>query len=51
MNAVFAFIGIDTPLSREPFWILGNVFMRIYYTVFDRGTSERSSRMGFELES
>jgi len=32
-----AIMGVDTP---EPFWILGNVIMRDYYTIFDFGNAQ-----------
>jgi hypothetical protein len=38
---LFAFTGIDVP--TEELWIMGDVFMRKYYTVFDWG----NERMGF----
>ncbi len=41
---LFAFIGMDIP--SHPLWILGDVFMRKYYTVFDWGRDGKS-RVGF----
>jgi len=42
-QCISAFLGLDIPAPAGPIWVVGDAFLRVYYTVYDLG----QNRVGF----
>ena len=46
IQCVGAFYALDIDEPAGPLWVMGDVFMSKYYTVFEKGVNGRNSRIG-----
>lgn len=37
---ILGFLGLDIPAPAGPLWVIGDIFLRVYYTIYDLGASK-----------